>query len=154
MTGPAKHEYICHLCDPPWPLAPSLIVLTAQHWSIQHARHTSQPGWFLVILHRHCEALHDLSDEEWVELGVLLPRLCSAIHKACGSVKEYVAQFAEGAAFQHVHFHVIARATEWSSSLRSAHVFTALGEAAPNRLPIHELARVADSVRLVLSSPM
>jgi diadenosine tetraphosphate (Ap4A) HIT family hydrolase len=85
-----------------------------------------------------------LTDSESASLGRWLPALTSALHAATGCELEYVMQFAEGDGFQHVHFHVIARARDWPAEYKGPRVFAAWSVTDP--VSGDEAARVIEAV--------
>ncbi len=103
-------------------------IFETDHWIIEHLHPSSIEGWLVVVLNRHCGALHQLTEEEFTELGRLLRILSQALHEILRTEKEYVVQFAEGDGFNHVHFHVIARLPAWPESLKGASVFSGAGK--------------------------
>ena len=79
-------------------------------------------GWLVIVLNRHCNALHQVTTDEFTSLGQLLLGFVSqALHTIPKTEKEYVIQLAEGKGFHHVHFHVIAASqtyiSDWDSSV-------------------------------------
>lgn len=102
-------------------------IYETDYWIIEHLHPTSIEGWLVVVLSRHCGALHQLTEEEFTELSQLLRILSQALHEILKTEKEYVVQFAEGDGFNHVHFHVIARLPDWPESLKGARVFSGAG---------------------------
>lgn len=96
------------------------------HWLVEHVHPCGFAGWLVLVLRRHARALHELDEAEASSLGHWLPRLTSALHDVTGSELEYVMQFAEGAGFHHVHFHLIARTPEWPDGWRGPNVFEAM----------------------------
>ncbi len=85
----------------------------------------------MLVLKRHARALHELTVDEAASLGRWLPALTRAMHRVSGCEVEYVAQFAEGAGFHHVHFHLMARTTDWPAKYRGPDVFAAFGTEQP-----------------------
>jgi diadenosine tetraphosphate (Ap4A) HIT family hydrolase len=102
-----------------------------EHWRVEHCYPVAIVGWLVMVLRRHARALHELTDDEAASLGRWLPRLVRAMHHATGSEVEYVMQFAEGDGFQHVHFHLVARTSDWNPVWRGPHVWGAFGTAHP-----------------------
>jgi diadenosine tetraphosphate (Ap4A) HIT family hydrolase len=88
-------------------------------------------GWLVLVLRRHARALHELTADEAVALGRWLPAVTAALHDATGCELEYVMQFAEGDRFQHVHFHIVARAHDWPDEFKGPRIFAAWGTASP-----------------------
>ena len=122
--------------------APRLVL--DDHWIVEHAHPVAVPGWLVLVLRRHARALHDLTDAEAAGLGRWLPALARALHAATGCELEYVAQFAEGAGFHHVHVHLVARAPEWPDDLRGPRVFAALSTSDP--VGAAEATRIVEAV--------
>ena len=122
-------------------------ILETEHWIVEHIHPTSIKGWLVVVLNRHCNALHHLTSEEFEEFGRLLPLLCQVLNEVLKTEKEYVIQLAEGEGFNHVHFHVIARLHDWPESLRSRRVFSGAGEQIVNPLPGEVLTPLALEIR-------
>ena len=75
-------------------------------WILEHVHPTNLLGWIVIVLRRHSAALHELTDEEFRDLGVILPAAVRSLHASLEIEKEYVAQFADAPGFNHVHFHV------------------------------------------------
>jgi len=106
----------------------------------------------VVVLARHCSALHELTKDEWEDLSQLLSKLCQGLHKVLGTEKEYVMQLAEGEGFNHVHFHVIARLPDWPDDLRGRRVFSGLGLSVENALSANDLTPLVQELRAYLLS--
>ena len=70
-------------------------ILETTHWVIEHAHPTSVRGWLVLVLARHCGAIHDLTAAELATLGPLLGLLGRALRQCLGAEKECVIQFAE-----------------------------------------------------------
>ncbi len=51
--------------------------------------------------------------------------MTKALHAATECELEYVMQFADGEGFQHVHFHLVARARDWPAEYKGPKVFAA-----------------------------
>ena len=122
-------------------------ILETEHWIVEHLHPTAIKGWLVVVLNRHCSALHQLTSEEFEEFIRLLQLLCQALYDVLKTEKEYVIQLAEGEGFNHVHFHVIARLPEWPESLRGRRVFSGAGEQIENPLPGEVLIPLALEIR-------
>src|SRR5206468_2831802 len=94
-----------------------------RYWDVVHCYNTALPGWLVLVCRRHVEAVHELTDEEVVELGILLRRVSQALRDATGCVKTYVVQFAEAEGHSHVHFHVVPRMADQPAERRGPQVF-------------------------------
>ena len=96
------------------------------HWRVEHVHPVAIEGWLVLVLRRHARALHELTDEEAASLGHWLPRLVKALHRATGSEREYVMQFAEAEGHNHVHIHLVARMKSWPPEWKGPRVFAAM----------------------------
>jgi diadenosine tetraphosphate (Ap4A) HIT family hydrolase len=110
-------------------------ILETPHWIVEHGHPTEILGWLILVLNRHCPAIHDLTAEELAALSDVLGRVTRALHAVLGTEKEYVVQFAEAKGHAHVHFHVIARLPDWPDTLTGVRVFSVNGGNAANPLP-------------------
>jgi diadenosine tetraphosphate (Ap4A) HIT family hydrolase len=119
-------------------------------WMLEHVHPSSVRGWIVLVLKRHCGALHELQPHEFAEFGQLLPATVRALNEILGTEKEYVMQFAEGDGFHHVHFHVIARLPDWPDSLKGPRVFRAMDPAYGAPLSTDELSPFVDGFREAL----
>lgn len=122
-------------------------ILETSHWILEHDYPSSIKGWLVIVLKRHCRALHDLTKEEMLEFGELLSNTCQALHKVMRTESEYVVQFAEGDGFHHVHFHVIARLPQWPDTLRGFNVISGVGKAVINPLQSEDLTPIVLDIR-------
>jgi diadenosine tetraphosphate (Ap4A) HIT family hydrolase len=116
-------------------ISPGQPVFRGQWWDVEHAYPCGMVGWMVLVLKRHAEALHELSGEEFAELGPLIERTARALREELGCKKEYLACFSEAAHFSYVHVHVVARAEEWPDELRSRGVFKMLKVDGPDVVP-------------------
>ena len=107
---------------PPWDC-----IHRTPFWDVVHSYNTALPGWLVLVLRRHIEAIDELTDEEAAELGILLRRTSLALREITGCVKTYVMQFAEMAEHPHVHFHVVPRMANLPEERRSTKIFGYLG---------------------------
>lgn len=89
------------------PISPGCRIYEGTHWYVEHAFPTKVIGWIVIVLKRHTEALHDLSVEEFEELGQIQFASAKALNKVLNTQKEYCACFAEADHFHHIHFHIV-----------------------------------------------
>jgi diadenosine tetraphosphate (Ap4A) HIT family hydrolase len=129
------------------PLSGVPYVYIGDHFIVDHCVPVARPGWFVIVTRRHAAALHELSGDEWVEFGALLPRLIAALHTAAKSEKEYVLQLAEAPGFQHIHWHVVAINSD--DTARGTEVFQLLNPARP--VTASDLMPMCDAVRAGLA---
>lgn len=110
-------------------LTPIPTIFESDCWRVQHIDNTSIKGWLVVALKRHAAALHELSDQEWEELGELQKVIVRGLHSILKTQKEYILQLAEANGFNHVHFHLVPVMEDMSRELRGANIFNAHGPA-------------------------
>jgi diadenosine tetraphosphate (Ap4A) HIT family hydrolase len=104
------------------------------YWDIVHSYNTALPGWLVLVARRHLEAVDELTNQEAIELGLLLQRVSLALKEITGCRKTYVIQFAEMAEHPHVHFHVVPRMPDQPEDRRGTGVFQYLGVSAEERV--------------------
>ncbi|MCP4428054.1 MAG: HIT family protein [Chloroflexi bacterium] len=122
-----------------------------QHWDVVHSYNTALPGWLVLVVRRHIEAIDELTETEAAELGVLMQRVSAALKEITGCVKTYVIQFAEAAEHPHVHFHIIPRMADQPEDRRSTKIFSYLGVDEEERVSEDEMNRIAKEVRRILN---
>src|SRR5690349_5354536 len=89
-------------------ISPGPTIFEGKYWLVEHAYPIKRLGWLVIVLKRHAEALHELTAEEFVELGQILSRVINVLFEETHCEKEYVSCYAETEHFHHVHFHVFA----------------------------------------------
>ena len=104
-------------------------------------------GWLVIVLRRHAIALHDLTSEEFAELGPVLEMSVRAVHDALGSAKEYAACYAEAQGFEHIHFHVVPRAHDMPDALMGAGSFELLRVTKSEAVDPEEVKAFCESLR-------
>jgi diadenosine tetraphosphate (Ap4A) HIT family hydrolase len=107
-------------------VSPGPPIYVGRHWQVEHAYPSKMVGWLVIVLRRHAIALHELSSEEFMELGTVLELTVRALHEKLGSAKEYAACYAEAKGFEHIHFHVVPRAHDMPEELLGAGSFELL----------------------------
>lgn len=129
MTQPEIRDDSCYSCQSlrgERRISPGERIYNGHYWVVEHAWPTSLVGWVVLVLRRHASALHELTTEEFAEMGSLLERTVRALHADTGCAKEYLACFAEADHFAHVHIHVMPRASDLPQTLRGPRVFALL----------------------------
>jgi len=127
-------------------------IFEGKYWIIEHAYPTKYKGWFVIVLKQHKEALHELTKEEFNELGVLQENLIRALHKTLNCQKEYCCCFAEGEGFKHIHFHIIAVPGDLPSDLRGIHIFSMIKVTPEESLPKDEILKMCKPIKKELGS--
>jgi diadenosine tetraphosphate (Ap4A) HIT family hydrolase len=94
-----------------------------EHWDLVHKFDTTLPGWLVLVLRRHIDAIDEMTASEARELGILIRQASIALKDVVGCAKTYVIQFAEHAEHPHVHFHIIPRMADMPADLRGVNVF-------------------------------
>ena len=102
------------------------MIYDGSYWVVEHVYPTGLPGWVVIVLKRHTEKLHELTLEEWHELGEINFRLTGALHRLLETEKEYSCCFAEREGFKHIHFHVIPKNKDFNSEYSGANSFNYL----------------------------
>ncbi|MBV9580685.1 MAG: HIT family protein [Chloroflexi bacterium] len=122
------------------------------NWDVVHAYNTALPGWSVLVLRRHVDAVADLSDDEAAELGPLVQTLSRALRATVGCHKTYVVQFAEHPQHPHVHFHVIPRTSSLEETMRGPGIFALLGVGEQQCVSEPRMNEIALQVRAHLSA--
>lgn len=120
---------LCHVCESnsgAARISPGAPIYEGVHWVVEHAYPSALLGWLVIVLKRHAEALHLLTEAESVELGMLQWASAKTLASQTGCAKEYIAFFAEMPGFHHVHFHVVPRHVHLDPELRGGKVFALL----------------------------
>jgi diadenosine tetraphosphate (Ap4A) HIT family hydrolase len=125
-------------------------IYRADYWDVVHSYNTSLPGWLVLVLRRHVEAIAELTEAEAVELGQLQRRASQVLHEATGCAKTYVVQFAEHPQHPHVHFHIIPIMADMPQDQRALNVFKLLGVPEEQRVSEAEMNRIAAPIKEVL----
>jgi len=139
--------YSCKSISDERRISPGPVIHEGTYWLVEHAYPCGMKGWLVVVLKRHAEALHELSGAEIAELGPLLEKSSRVLHEALGCTKEYVALFAEAEHFNHVHFHVVARAVDLAPELRGPAIFKILKPAEMEAVPSDEIKSFCEQLQ-------
>jgi diadenosine tetraphosphate (Ap4A) HIT family hydrolase len=123
-------------------------------WDVVHNYQTSLPGWLVLVVRRHIEAIDELTVEEAIELGILLRQVSSALKETTGCVKTYVIQFAEMAEHPHVHFHIVPRMANLPENRRGTNVFRYSGVSEEERVSEEMMNEIALKVQNILFSSL
>ncbi len=145
----------CHTCElidrrnagvaPLWDC-----IRRSQFWDIVHSYNTALPGWLVLVARRHVEAIDGLSENESVELGILIRQVSIALKQVTGCVKTYVIQFAEAEGHHHVHFHIVPCMANQPEDRRSTRIFGYLGVPEEERVSDDRMNEIAAKVQSIL----
>jgi diadenosine tetraphosphate (Ap4A) HIT family hydrolase len=125
-------------------------IYRAAHWDLAHNYNTSLPGWLALVARRHVATIAELTPDEAVELGRLLPLVSQALQKVVGCQKTYLVQFADHPDHPHVHFHVIPLTADVPAERRGPDIFTYVGVAEKERVSEATMNEIAAKIGDVL----
>jgi len=123
-----------------------------QFWDVVHSYNTALPGWLVLVVRRHIEAIDELTDDEAIELGRLIRRASIALREVTGCIKTYVIQFAEHEDHPHVHFHIVPRMEDQPEDRRSVRVFEYLNVPDDERVPEERMNEISARIQSILLS--
>jgi diadenosine tetraphosphate (Ap4A) HIT family hydrolase len=107
-------------------ISPGPVIYQGTYWRVEHAFPAALKGWLVIVLERHAEALHELTQAEFAELSLLQRRAVTLLHQEVACSKEYIVCFAEKEGFHHIHIHVIPRLPDIRPELKGPLVFSLL----------------------------
>lgn len=128
-------------------ISPGPVIYEGQFWLVEHAYPTALKGWLVLVLKRHAEALHELTADEFAELGNLQQRVAMLLHVETGCLKEYSVCYAEMAGFYHIHFHIIPRANDLSDQLKGGKIFAMLKPGEGEIVPSEEICQLCERLK-------
>jgi diadenosine tetraphosphate (Ap4A) HIT family hydrolase len=132
-------------------ISPGPTIYAGRHWLIEHAYPTRLKGWLVIVLKRHVEALHELTRDEFVELGELQALAVKLLYETLDSAKEYSACFAEKDGFQHIHFHIVARSRDLPDQLKGTKIFAMINTTEAEALPREEIKTFCETLKAAVS---
>ncbi len=139
--------YTCRSLSGEHRISPGPTIYEGHYWMLEHAYPTCLKGWLVIVLKRHVEALHEMTGEEFVELGKLQALAVRLLHEALDCTKEYAVCFAEKEHFQHIHFHIVARSRDLSDELKGTKIFTMINVAEAEALPGEEIKTFCETLK-------
>ena len=129
-------------------ISPGRTIFEGEYWYVEHAYPVRMEGWLVLVLKRHVEAMHELTEAECVELGRLQGRVARLLHADTGSQKEYAMCFAEADHFNHVHVHIVARSADLPHELRGAGIFAMLKTEERGALPPEQIRAYCEHLKV------
>jgi|WetSurMetagenome_2_1015567.scaffolds.fasta_scaffold82571_2 diadenosine tetraphosphate (Ap4A) HIT family hydrolase len=139
--------YTCSSLSGERRISPGPTIYEGRYWLIEHAYPTRLKGWLVIVLKRHAEALHEMTREEFAELGELQALAVKLLHDSLDSAKEYAVCFAEKEGFQHIHFHIVARSRDLSDELKGTKIFAMINVTEAEALPREEIKTFCEILR-------
>jgi diadenosine tetraphosphate (Ap4A) HIT family hydrolase len=131
--------YTCRSLSGEKRISPGPIIHEGIYWIVDHGYPTSLKGWLVIVLKRHVEALHELSQEEFAELAQIQYRLAQVMHQGTSIEKEYTMCFAEGEHFHHIHVHFVAISVDLPVEARGPRIFSTLNVDEQYAVPDNEI---------------
>ena len=122
-------------------------ILETNYWIVEHIGSTRIKGWLVVVIKRHCTAIHDLTEEEMVEFGKLARVICQGLNAIMKTEKEYMMQYSEGQGFAHLHIHLVAKVLPWPDNLRGPRVMQAMNEKVEGKFVDEEIKPLVLKIR-------
>ena len=139
--------YSCKSISAEQRISPGPTIFEGVYWYVEHAYPVRMVGWLVLVLKRHAEALHELSMEEFAELGVLQGVVAKLLYSEMGCQKEYTMCFGEADHFNHVHVHMVAKSHDLPHELQGARIFSMLTAGEGEPLPPEEIADFCTHLR-------
>lgn len=90
-------------------------IFEGKYWLVEHAYPVKRIGWLVIVLKRHAEALHELSSEEFIELGQIHSKVMRFLFEELQCEKEYF-----------THIHMFAKPHVFPSELKGGKSFALL----------------------------
>jgi diadenosine tetraphosphate (Ap4A) HIT family hydrolase len=134
-------------------ISPGPTVYDGCYWLIEHAYPCHMKGWLVIVLKRHVEALHELTPEEFTELGQLQALAVKHLRAALDCAKEYIVCFAEKEHFTHIHFHVVARPRDLPVELQGTRIFAMINVAEEEAVPRAEICAFCEELQRHILEP-
>jgi diadenosine tetraphosphate (Ap4A) HIT family hydrolase len=116
-------------------ISPGPTIYKGKYWLVEHAYPVKIIGWLVIVLKRHAEALHELTVEEFAELGYIQSKVTQLLFEELHCEKEYISCFAEAEHFAHIHFHVFAKPHDFPEALKGGNSFALLNVSAEGEVP-------------------
>lgn len=120
-------------------ISPGPTIFEGKYWLVEHAYPVKIIGWIVIVLKRHAEALHELTVEEFAELGQIQARLIPLLYEELQREKEYISCYAEMEHFRHIHFHVFAKPANLPDELKGGKSFAFLKVTPEQAIPADEI---------------
>ncbi len=135
-------------------ISPGPTIYAGRYWNVEHAYPVKMAGWLVLVLKRHAEALHELSEAEFEELAALQKQAAYVLHEVFGCAKEYAICFGEAEGFPHIHFHVVARAPDLPEGLKGAQIFKMIKATEAEAVPPAEIRAFCEDLQRRFAQPL
>ncbi|HEX2990002.1 MAG TPA: hypothetical protein VHO49_04945 [Anaerolineales bacterium] len=128
-------------------ISPGPTIFEGKYWLVEHAYPVRVIGWLVIVLKRHSEALHELTMDEFAELGALQSRLTRFLFEELHCEKEYISCYAEMEHFRHIHMHVFARPPDLPDELKGGKSFALLKVAPEEAVPADRIVAFCERLQ-------
>jgi diadenosine tetraphosphate (Ap4A) HIT family hydrolase len=128
-------------------ISPGPTIFEGEYWLVEHAYPIQRVGWLVIVLKRHSDALHELSAEEFAELGRLLSLTTHVLSEELHNQKEYISCYGEAEGFAHIHFHVFAKPANLPDDLKGGKSFNLLKVSREAAVPPSEIISFCELLR-------
>ena len=128
-------------------ISPGPTISEGKYWLVEHAYPVKRLGWIVIVLKRHAEALHDLTTEEFAELGNLQSQVTRFMFEELHSQKEYISCYGEAEGFPHIHFHVFSKPADLAEELKGGNSFSLLKVSREEAVPSGEIIAFCELLR-------
>ncbi len=139
--------YTCRSLSGERRISPGPTIVEGRYWLIEHAYPTRLKGWLVIVLKRHAEALHEMTREEFVELGELQALAVRLLHDELDCAKEYAVCFAEAEHFQHIHFHIVARPRDLPDEFKGTKIYAMINITEAEALPREDIKTFCEMLK-------
>ena len=127
-------------------ISPGPTIHEGKFWLVEHAYPCQLKGWLVLVLKRHVEALHELSQEEFMELAELQYKLTRLLSHELDCEKEYSICLAEAEHFHHTHFHLIPKPKNLRNELEGTRIFAMLKVEEKDAVPPDEIKSFCENL--------
>jgi len=128
-------------------ISPGPVILEGTYWMLEHAFPVLLKGWLVLVLKRHAEAFHELTNVEFVEFNVLLKKSVLLLRLVLGCKKEYIMHLAEGKGYKHVHIHIIARQNNLPKEFQGTKIFSLIGDKGNGTIPANKIKSLCEILK-------
>jgi diadenosine tetraphosphate (Ap4A) HIT family hydrolase len=128
-------------------ISPGPTIHEGDFWLVEHAYPCRLKGWLVLVLKRHVEALHELSQGEFRELADLQHKLARLLRDELDCEKEHSICLAEAEHFHHIHFHLVPKPKNLPDELRATRIFAMLHPEETDAIPPDEIRKLCHHLK-------
>lgn len=128
-------------------ISPGPTIYEGKYWLVEHAYPVKTIGWTVIVLKQHAEALHDLTADEFAELGAIQSKLIHFLYDELHCEKEYISCYAEMEQFRHIHFHVFAKPADLPEGLKGGGSFALLKVTREEAVPAGQIVAFCEALQ-------